>query len=167
MGIEHGLRRLGWEDAVGAWGTIKAIGLPQLRRVEANWKRRRAIWARYQEAFADLAVTLPAEPGGDERHAYHLYTPLILKDAAVRGRTVSQKRDFVLTALTAEGIGAGVHYRALCDHPYYRKTLGWKRSDCPVASDVGDRTLSLPLSPALSDKDVNDVITAFRKILGK
>jgi dTDP-4-amino-4,6-dideoxygalactose transaminase len=143
-----------------------AIGLPQLRRVEAHWKRRRAIWARYQQAFADLPVTLPAEPGKDERHAYHLYTPLIRKDASVPGRTVSQKRDFILTALTAEGIGAGVHYRALVDHPYYRKALGWKRADCPVAADIGDRTLSLPLSPALSDRDVEDVITAFRKVLG-
>src|SRR5690606_13326 len=104
-----------------------AIGLPQLRRVEANWKRRRALWARYQEAFSDLAVTLPAEPHKDERHAYHLYTPLIRPDAPVRGRTAAQKRDFVLAALTAEGIGAGVHYRALCDHPYYRKALSWKR----------------------------------------
>jgi dTDP-4-amino-4,6-dideoxygalactose transaminase len=144
-----------------------AIGLPQLRKVEKHWKRRRAIWARYQQAFADLPVTLPAEPGKGERHAYHLYTPLIRKDAPVRGKTAAQKRDFVLSALTAEGIGAGVHYRALCDHPYYRKALSWKRSDCPVASDVGDRTVSLPLSPALSDKDVGDVIAAFRKILGK
>ncbi len=144
-----------------------AIGLPQLRRVEANRKRRRAIWDRYQEAFADLPVALPAEPGKGERHAYHLYTPLIRKDAPVRGRTAAQKRDFVLAALTAEGIGAGVHYRALCDHPYYRKALSWKRSDCPLASDIGDRTLSLPLSPALSDKDAGDVIAAFRKIFGK
>jgi dTDP-4-amino-4,6-dideoxygalactose transaminase len=45
--------------------------------------------------------------------------------------------------------------------------LGWKRADCPVGADIGDRTLSLPLSPALSDKDVGDVIAAFRKILGK
>lgn len=143
-----------------------AIGLPQLRKVEAHWRRRRAIWARYQEAFADLAVTRPAEPGKNERHAYHLYTPLIRPDAPVRGRTASQKRDFVLAALTAEGIGAGVHYRALTDHPYYRKTLRWKRADAPVASDIGDRTVSLPLSPALTDKDVEDVIAAFRKVMG-
>jgi dTDP-4-amino-4,6-dideoxygalactose transaminase len=144
-----------------------AIGLPQLRRVEANWKRRRAIWNRYQEALADLPVTLPAEPGKDERHGYHLYTPLINREAPVRGRTVNQKRDFVLTALTAEGIGAGVHYRALVDHHFYRKVLGWKRADAPVAADIGDRTVSLPLSPALGDKDVSDVIAAFRKVFGR
>lgn len=141
-----------------------AIGLPQLRKVEGHWKRRRALWARYHQAFADLPLDLPAEPGAGERHAYHLYTPLVRKTAAVRGRGVSQKRDFILSALTAEGIGAGVHYRALVDHPYYRKALGWKRSDAPVAADIGDRTFSLPLSPALSDQDVEDVVIAVRKV---
>jgi dTDP-4-amino-4,6-dideoxygalactose transaminase len=136
-----------------------AIGLPQLRRLEANWKRRRALWNRYQEAFADLPVDLPAEPGKDERHAYHLYTPLVRQGGA-------KKRDWVLTALTAENVGAGVHYRALCDHPYYKKTLGWSRKDVPVAADIGDRTLSLPLSAALTDRDADDVIAAFRKVMG-
>ncbi len=137
-----------------------AMGLPQLRAVEANWKKRRTIWKQYQEAFADLPVELPAEPGPDERHAYHLYTPLIAKSSSV-------KRDFVLAAMTAEGIGVGVHYRSLCDHPLYRKTLGWKRAMAPVAADIGDRTISLPLSPGLSKEDVADVISAFRRIFGQ
>jgi dTDP-4-amino-4,6-dideoxygalactose transaminase len=137
-----------------------AIGLPQLRRLESNWIRRRALWRRYQEAFADLPVTLPPEPMAHERHAFHLYTPLIRKGFRL-------SRDRVLAALTAENIGVGVHYRALCDHPYYRRALGWKRGDCPAASDVGDRILSLPLSPALSDRDAADVIAAFRKVMGK
>jgi dTDP-4-amino-4,6-dideoxygalactose transaminase len=137
-----------------------AIGLPQLRRIEENWKRRRAVWTRYQQAFEDLAVDLPAEPLSHERHAYHLYTPLIRKG-------FKHSRDWILSALTAENIGVGVHYRALCDHPYYRRALGWKRRDYPAASDIGDRTISLPLSPALSDRDVEDVISAFRKVMGR
>ena len=76
-------------------------------------------------------------------------------------------RDWVLAALTAENIGVGVHYRALCNHPYYQQALGWKRSDCPVASDIGDRTLSLPLSAALTDADVDDVIAAFRNVIAQ
>jgi dTDP-4-amino-4,6-dideoxygalactose transaminase len=137
-----------------------AIGLPQLKAIERNWKKRRAIWRRYQEAFRDLPVELPTEPDPDERHAYHLYTPLIAKRSPV-------KRDFVLSGMTAEGIGVGVHYRSLCDHPLYRKRLGWKRGMAPIAADIGDRTVSLPLSPALSTQDVDDVIAAFRKVLGK
>jgi dTDP-4-amino-4,6-dideoxygalactose transaminase len=134
-----------------------AIGLHQLPELEKRWLRRREIWDRYQEAFRDLPCDLPAEAGPDERHAYHLYTPLIRKGGP--------KRDWVLKALTAENIGVGVHYRALCDHPYYRKTLGWKRKDYPVAAGIGDRTISLPLSAALSDEDVEDVIRAFRRVM--
>jgi dTDP-4-amino-4,6-dideoxygalactose transaminase len=143
-----------------------AIGLPQLKAVEANWLRRQAIWRHYQEAFADLQakdlVQLPAEPEAHERHAYHLYTPLI---GGQKAKGAASKRDFVLTALTAEGIGVGVHYRSLSSHPLYRKRLKWKRADAPVAADIGDRTVSLPLSPSLSDGDVQDVIRAFRKVL--
>src|SRR5437870_8874201 len=54
-----------------------ALGIHQLRRVESNWKRRQEIWNRYDSAFADLPLTLPAEPEPDTRHAYHLYTILV------------------------------------------------------------------------------------------
>ncbi len=134
-----------------------AIGLHQLPEIERRWLRRKTIWDRYQNAFKDLPCELPMEPKPDERHAYHLYTPLMTKGGP--------KRDWVLEALTAENIGVGVHYRALCDHPYYRKSLGWHRRDYPVAADIGDRTLSLPLSAALSDEDVEDVVKAFRKVM--
>src|SRR6185503_2802984 len=59
-----------------------ALGIHQLRRVESNWRRRGEIWQRYNEAFAGLPVTLPAEPEPDTRHAYHLYTILIDEDRA-------------------------------------------------------------------------------------
>ena len=54
-----------------------AIGLHQLKRVEANWLRREQIWQQYQAAFADLPLVLPAPPEEDTRHAYHLYTVLV------------------------------------------------------------------------------------------
>src|SRR5262249_19505147 len=57
-----------------------AIGIHQLRGVDANWKRREVIWDRYNDAFADLPVTLPAAPEPNTRHAYHLYTLLIDED---------------------------------------------------------------------------------------
>lgn len=149
-----------------------AIGLPQLKAIEKNWLKRQAIWRRYQEAFADLQaegqVQLPAEPGPNEKHAYHLYTPLIQPYQGKRGKkgkNPSSRRDFILSALTAEGIGIGVHYRSLSDHPLYQKRLKWKRSDAPVAADFGDRTVSLPLSPGLSEGDVHDVIRAFSKVV--
>lgn len=133
-----------------------AIGLHQLARVEASWLRRRAIWDRYQAAFADLPVTRPADPEPDTRHAHHLYTLLI--DATRCGCT----RDAFLEHMTAQRIGVGVHYLSLPEHPYYQQRLGWRPEDMPSAWRIGQQTVSLPLSPALSDADVDDVIAAVR-----
>ena len=68
-------------------------------------------------------------------------------------------------ALQAENIGTGVHYRAVHLHPYYRDTYGYGRGDLPNAEWISDRTISLPLSPKLSDDDVDDVISAVTSIL--
>jgi dTDP-4-amino-4,6-dideoxygalactose transaminase len=130
--------------------------LHQLARVEAAWMRRRAIWDRYQAAFADLPVIRPAEPEPDTRHAHHLYTLLI--DAA----HCDCERDAFLEHMTAQRIGVGVHYLSLPEHPYYQQRLGWRPEETPHAWRIGQQTVSLPLSPALSDADVDDVIAAVR-----
>ncbi len=136
-----------------------AMGIHQLKRVEKYWERRERIWKKYNEAFKDLPCIIPEVPEPDTKHAYHLYTPLI--DIEKNGRS----RDWVLNALTAENIGVGVHYLPVHLHPFYRKTYGWKTGDFPNAEWIGERTLSLPLSAALNEKDTEDVITAFRKVL--
>lgn len=135
-----------------------AMGIHQLKRVEANWEKRRRVWQTYNEAFSDLPCILPADPEPDTRHAYHLYTPLIDTDR------IGKNRDWVLDALNAENIGTGVHYIPVHLHPYYQETFGWKMGDFPNAEWIGTRTLSLPLSAGLSDSDVADVIKAFKKI---
>jgi dTDP-4-amino-4,6-dideoxygalactose transaminase len=136
-----------------------AIGLAQLPRLPEFSRRRAQIWAAYDEAFADLPVILPAPPTNSMEHARHLYTPLLDLDRLRVGR------DEVLTALTAENIGVGVHYLAVHRHPFYQQSYGWRVGDFPSAEFVGDRTLSLPLSGGLSDEDVADVCAAFRRIL--
>lgn len=138
-----------------------ALGIHQLKRVDQYWRRREAIWQKYQAAFQELPCILPAVPEPDTRHAYHLYTPLLEIDK------LGKSRDWVLNALTAENIGVGVHYVPVHLHPFYRKTYGWKAGDFPNTEWIGERTLSLPLSAALHEQDVEDVIVAFRKVMGK
>ncbi|MFH1532769.1 MAG: DegT/DnrJ/EryC1/StrS family aminotransferase [Pseudomonadota bacterium] len=136
-----------------------AIGLHQLARVEAGWLRRREIWDTYQAAFTDLPTDLPPPPEPETRHAHHLYT--IQVDRARCG----VDRDEVLELMTERNIGVGVHYLSVPEHPYYQETFGWAPEDTPNAMRVGRRTLSLPISPALSDGDVADVIAAVRSVL--
>lgn len=138
-----------------------AIGIHQLKRVESGWVRRQTIWRRYQVAFRDLPVTCPSEPPADVRHAYHLYTLLIDEQGC------GIARDAFIDRMTALGIGVGVHYLALPEHPYYRHHLGWRPEDTPHATAVGRQTVSLPLTAHLSDAQVERVISAVCHILRK
>jgi dTDP-4-amino-4,6-dideoxygalactose transaminase len=134
-----------------------AIGIHQLQRVELYWQRRAKIWQRYQRAFAELPLGLPAPTEPGTRHAYHLYTLMIDETKA------GLSRDEFLSAMTQQNIGVGVHYLSVPEHPYYQKTFGWKPEDYPQAMRIGRQTVSLPISAKLTDKDVEDVIQAVKR----
>jgi len=136
-----------------------SIGLAQLPNLEAWLVRRELIWSRYDAAFQDLPVRLPAAALPETRHARHLYT-LLLDDAA------PIRRDEFLSAMHQRGIGTGVHYRALHTHPYYRERWGFRPEQFPNAYWIGEHTVSLPLSPKLGDGDVDRIIREVRSILG-
>lgn len=136
-----------------------AIGIHQLPRVEKYWKERQKIWNRYNKAFKDLSVFTPAAIDRNIRHAYHLYTLLLDIDK------LKITRDQFLDEMKKRNIGVSIHYVALHLHPYYRKTYGYKPGDFPNAEWISDRTVSLPLSPRLTNKDVTDVIETVREII--
>jgi len=136
-----------------------SLGIHQLPRIERYWRRREKIWRAYDDAFRKLPVFLPAPVTSGMKHARHLYT-LLLDTERLR-----ISRDRFLERMTRENIGIGVHYIALHLHPYYRRTYGYKPGDFPNAKWISERTVSLPLSPKLSDEDVADVIAAVRGIL--
>ena len=137
-----------------------ALGIQQLRRIETSWLRRREIWNRYQQALANLPVTLPADPESETRHAYHLYTIRIDQSKA------GLSRDDFIAAMSRARIGVGVHYLSLASHPHYQERFGWRPSDYPVAEEVGDTTVSLPLSSKLTDADVERIVETVERVLG-
>ena len=137
-----------------------AMGLPQLRRLEQNLKRREEVWAIYDAAFVGLALTVPAAPAAGTRHARHLYTLLV--DEARAGVT----RDTFRERLNAMGVGTGVHFIAVHLHAYYRERFGFKPEDFPNAAWISARTVSLPLSAKLTDREVERVVEAVKGSLG-
>ena len=136
-----------------------AIGIHQLRRTQKNWERRQEIWATYQKEFAGLPLTLPAQPDEGTHHAYHLYTVLI------DPKQTNLTRDQFITDMTAENIGVGVHYQSIPVHPCYQERFGWEPEEHPHSLRIGQQTVSLPLSPKLTDHDVADVVRAVHKVL--
>ena len=136
-----------------------AIGIHQLKRIEKNWSRRQEIWNYYNDNFSELPITLPSPLEKNTKHAYHLYTILIDENKS------GLSRDEFLTIMNSEGIGTGVHYLSIPEHPYYQKQFGWKAEDYPNAMKIGRETVSLPLSPKLTDNDVERVVKTVKKIL--
>jgi dTDP-4-amino-4,6-dideoxygalactose transaminase len=136
-----------------------ALGIHQLPHLDEWIDRRADRWAQYDAALADLPLDLPPAPDSDTRHARHLYQVRITDDAPI-------SRDDLLDALHADRIGVGVHYRAIHLQPYYRDRYGIDPASLPVATDISDRTVSLPLSHTLSEADLENVVDALRRALG-
>jgi dTDP-4-amino-4,6-dideoxygalactose transaminase len=135
-----------------------SIGLHQLDGVEERWRRRQAIWQLYTRELAPLPIHLPAAPAPGTRHALHLFTCLVDE------QRTAVTRDEVLARLHALRIGAGVHYRPVHLHPWYRRSFGARTGTLPNAEWVGEHTFSLPLTGGMSDQDAADVVRALRHI---
>ena len=135
-----------------------ALLISQLEKLPAFSARRKAIVKRYDEVFGEMPEIIVQQeiPQSDTtRHLYilRLNTELLTCD----------RREF-FDALRAENIGTQVHYIPVYWHSYYEK-LGYKKGLCPEAEKLYSEILSIPLFFAMSDEDVEDVITAVKKLV--
>ena len=137
-----------------------ALGLSQLKKLEANLSRRREIAARYEAAFRDVAGVLPPAVRAEVNPAWHLYPIRLNLEKLTAGRAQ------VFRALRAENIGVNVHYIPVHRHPYYRDRFEYRGGEYPVAEDAYERLISLPMFHGMSDGDVEDVIHGLSKIVG-
>jgi dTDP-4-amino-4,6-dideoxygalactose transaminase len=153
-----------WEAVSTGWkfnltDLAAAIGLAQLDKLPALLARRRALDARYRARLAEIEGILPqVGPQGAE-------TAANLFPVTIEPRALRIDRDRVLTALLAENISVGVHFRALPLHQFFRVVVGTRPEAVPVACDVSERVFSLPLYPGMTDADQDDVIEAVARIV--
>lgn len=138
-----------------------ALGLRQLAKLERNLARRREIAAKYSEGLHNVScVTLPIVRN-DVLPAWHLYPVRLDLDS------LSASRTQIFQALRAENIGVNVHYIPVHLHPYYRERFAYKPGDYPVAEAAYESLISLPMFHGMTDRDVNDVITAVGKVVAE
>jgi perosamine synthetase len=136
-----------------------ALGLQQMKKLEANLERRRQIAARYGDEFRDLPGVRPPLTRPDVNPAWHLY-PIRLDL-----HRLSAGRGEVFKALRAENIGVNVHYIPVHRHPYYRDHFGYEGGEYPVAETAYECLISLPIFHGMSDGDIDDVVRALNKVL--
>jgi len=133
------------------------LGISQLKKLDKFIKRRKKIVKRYNEAFKDIeGIIIPYEKP-EVKSAWHIYV-IRLKLDKLRGT-----REEIFEALRRENIGVQVHYIPIYYHPYYQK-LGYEKGLCPRSEKYYKEAITLPLFPKMSDKDVEKVINAVKKI---
>ena len=136
-----------------------ALGIHQLAKAERLRKRREEIARRYSEAFAGLPVLAPSVARPADTHAWHLYVlQLEVEHLRVSG-------DRFIELMMEHGIGTSVHFIPLHLHPYWRDQYGLVPEDFPVAYDVYQRAVSLPIYSRMTDEDIDRVIVATRTVL--
>ena len=136
-----------------------ALGLEQLKRLDANLARRREIAARYTAAFRETSGVIPPVVLPEANPAWHLY-PIRLDL-----KKLNADRAQIFRALRAENIGVNVHYIPVHLHPYYKDRFGFRGGEFPVAEDAYARLISLPMFHSMTNQDIEDVITAVRKVM--
>lgn len=130
-----------------------AIGIHQLKELGGFIARRKELAERYQEALSDWPQwTLPEKPSYEHLHSWHIYTPLINEDI------VGMNRNEFMDAMKKRNIGTGLHYKAVHLYPYYRQAFGFNLGDFPVAEEICERIVSLPLFPAMTDAEHDRVL---------
>ena len=138
-----------------------ALGYSQLLKLKRFRKRRQSIVDQYNAAFAGVPYVKLPYRSPDQDSCFHLYVLQI--DFEKIGTT---RKDF-MKELADRGIGTQVHYIPVHTQPYYKTHYGYKTGDYPIAEEYYEKTLSLPLYPALSDDDIQKVIDTIKKIIHK
>jgi UDP-4-amino-4-deoxy-L-arabinose-oxoglutarate aminotransferase len=144
-----------------------ALLRPQLPRVEAKRTLREQVVRRYEsllrERVPDMRTPPPTVRGVPwlvERRgtsSHHLFTMHVWPG----------ERDAMLAKLGAAGIGTAVNYRAIHELTYLVEVLGLPRGALPVAEEIGDRTISLPMYPTLPEGDQDRVVEAVAAAWGE
>jgi dTDP-4-amino-4,6-dideoxygalactose transaminase len=132
-----------------------ALGLVQLRKLEANNERRRRLTQVYRDALEELAprVGVPfADHAGVS--AAHLM-PVLLPSGASRLNFMENMK--------AQGIQTSVHYPPI--HTFTAYDGDEAEHLLPLTDDLAAREVTLPLYPALSDDNVVTVVRAVAQAL--
>jgi perosamine synthetase len=174
----HGLSHDAWErySGGGSWDyqilapgykynmtdLAAAIGIHQLARAGEMRRRRELIAAQYIEALAKVEeLETPSALHANRIHAWHLF-PIRLQT-----ERLAIDRNGFIDELRRAGVGYSVHWRPLHLHPYYRETYHWAHEDCPNASALWERSISLPLFPGMREDQVSLVIDCVRDLCAR
>ena len=135
-----------------------ALLISQLDKLKKFSDRRKEIVNKYNEAFKDVPEIIVQKEIPESDTTRHLYVIQLDLD-----KLKCTRREF-FDALSAENVQPQVHYVPVYYFPFYEKK-GYKKGLCPEAEKLYNGMMSIPLYPLMTDSDVDDVITAVKKVV--
>ena len=130
-----------------------ALGLLQLKGVDAALQKRKAIDARYREGLAGVQGIHCLSDAG-EKVANHAYFPILVRPE------YPLNREALYQKLRNNGIHARRYfYPLISDFPMYRGLPSAAQSNLPVARKAASEVICLPIYPALSTEQVDSIIS--------
>jgi dTDP-4-amino-4,6-dideoxygalactose transaminase len=134
-----------------------AVGLIQLRKLDAFNARRIEIAARYAEAFAGIQGLELLRNDPDSKHVFHIFALLVKPEFPL------SKEELMWELYTKKGIKAWSHYMPIHLTTAYRR-LGHAVGECPVAERMFEQYVSIPIHPRMTDESIEYVIESIRSL---
>lgn len=134
-----------------------ALGLSQMRRLDAWVARRQMLAHQYDDLLANLPLTTPWQHP-DSYSSFHLYVIRLHLDS------IRKSHRLVFEALREQGIGVNLHYIPVHMQPHFER-MGFKAREYPKAEKYYAEAISLPIFAALSDSEQGEVIEAINMAL--
>ncbi len=152
--------RLGWNYRIP--DILCALGIVQLRRLESFIEARQKVYDLYAQALGEVeGIVLPPPATEDQRISWFVYV-IALEEGSSR-----ERRNRVLDALRARGIGCRNYFAPIHLQPFYRERFGLREGMFPVTESVAARTIALPFHTHLDEGQVARVAQALREALGQ
>jgi dTDP-4-amino-4,6-dideoxygalactose transaminase len=136
-----------------------AVGRIQLRKLDRWVERRRYNASRLIEAFSDLPALRIPVPSEREYHAYYKFYAFVQSEAL----KATWSRDRIIQTLDANGVPG---WSGGCPEIYREAALkGMCHPVLPVARELGETSIMLPVHPTLTDEDLDEIVQTIRKVL--
>jgi dTDP-4-amino-4,6-dideoxygalactose transaminase len=138
-----------------------AIGIHQLRKLEAFTEIRTSYAALYHSLLGDVEEFELPPSKADCRHAWHLYMLRLNLDK------LEINRAEFMTLLRERGVGSSVHFIPIPLHPFFAPYLRNGQNQTPVALELYPRIVSLPLFPGMTEEEIRFVADSAKEIVRK
>ena len=173
----HGMSKDGWKrfQAGGKWAydvselgykynmtdIAASFGLEQMKHIDSWHKRRLEIVKKYNDGLSEIEGLILQKHISGKVHAWHLYVIRIVPEMW------RISRNDLIEKINEKEIGTSVHYIPVHMHSYYVHKYGFKPDDFPVAKELSETVITLPLYPKMTNEQIQYVISVLNDLWSK